>query len=218
MRVLILTDSLGLPRNKPECVSYDETWPAIIKKTQFDILSLSVGGWTTADFKKCIKYYQAFNPDLLIIQIGIVDCAPRFVTKKEKFLLENFTFFGNRVLGWLNKRWIRNFRNITYVNKQEFKHNIQFIINTFPSLQKTVFIEIAGSAEFNNVLPGVDANIHKFNEILKAIPNSIFLSYNNSRIFMSDHHHLNVLGNKILSEKIYEVLVQEKDLFQTCLN
>lgn len=211
MRILILTDSLGLPRFKPERVTYDEIWPVLIRDNKFQIETFSVGGWSSFDFLTYIKYYSAFKPDILIIQVGIVDCAPRFVTKKEKFFIENLPLVGKRLLGYANKKWIRKIRNITYVNPQEFKNNIDLIIRAFPSLQNTFLIEIVGSKEYEHILPGVNFNISKYNEILKSIPNSSFIQYKKNNILMSDHHHINAHGHILLSKKIKEKLNIEKN-------
>lgn len=43
-RILILTDSLGLPRTEPQLVKYEETYISLLRKDGYDVVNLSMGG------------------------------------------------------------------------------------------------------------------------------------------------------------------------------
>ncbi len=70
-KMLIITDSLGLPRPKPEIVEYNDTW---VKKISiyYDVWQYSSGGATISDLYSQIEYHKMFNPDIVLIQSGIL--------------------------------------------------------------------------------------------------------------------------------------------------
>ncbi len=89
--IAIITDSLAMPRVEgDEKIYIQQTWPKqLAQKLGND--------YVFAEFKErardtdSLNLVQVFNesivnvrPDLLIIQIGIVDCAPRIISKKRK--------------------------------------------------------------------------------------------------------------------------------------
>ena len=88
LKVLILTDSLGLPRTSPENLAYEDTWCYSLKD-KYDVLQISIGGGVIGEIYKQCQYYKGFKPDIVIIQMGIVDCAPRILGKTENLLLNS---------------------------------------------------------------------------------------------------------------------------------
>ena len=75
-KLLLITDSLGLPRLFPEKTEYEDTYPNLLKK-HFIIMQYSKGGGTIIELYEQTGYFKAFEPDVIILQSGIVDCAPR---------------------------------------------------------------------------------------------------------------------------------------------
>ncbi len=45
-KILVITDSLGLPRKDPEECLFENTWPFLLKKNGFIIHQVSIGGAT----------------------------------------------------------------------------------------------------------------------------------------------------------------------------
>lgn len=125
-RVLILSDSLALARTKPEICLYEDTYPAFLKKG-FEVHQVSIGGATSADLLKQVHYHKSFNPDVVILQVGIVDCAPRFISRKELDFTYAIGAIGKGLRYMLNKKWIKQIRKISYINKAEFKENLNKI-------------------------------------------------------------------------------------------
>ena len=83
-RVLVISDSLGLPRENPDgIIYYENSWPYLLKE-KFDVIHLGIGGASIDQLVSQAGYYRFANPDFVILQSGIVDCAPRTMTKKEK--------------------------------------------------------------------------------------------------------------------------------------
>lgn len=107
-KLLIFTDSLGLPREKPEIVEYNQTWVNLLK-ANFEILVFSFGGGTVDQMYSQIAYLKMFNPDFVIVQSGIVDCAPRALKQYELEIIKRSRLlskiFGNkRVVSFLRKK------------------------------------------------------------------------------------------------------------------
>lgn len=90
----------------------------------FEIHQCSLGGATSTDLLGQTHYYKAIDPDIVIVQVGIVDCTPRFVTKKEKYLLTKIPVIGNKIIGFINHSFVRKHRNITYILKNQFLKNL----------------------------------------------------------------------------------------------
>lgn len=211
MKILILTDSLGLPRNKPEFCSFDDTWPVLLRKNGRNIHQVSIGAATSQVLLKQVTYQKAFNPNLVIIQVGIVDCAPRFMSNKELDFTGALGACG-RVLRFLfNRKWIKKLRNISYINEVDFKKNILKIQNDFDCPILALGI-LPASSEYENILPGVTKKINLYNNILEQ-NFKYFLSTNETldcNGIMKDHHHLNKTGHYYLF-KIIDEFVQNKE-------
>ena len=212
MKNLILTDSLGLPRHKPEFCSFDDTWPVLLRKNGRNIHQVSIGAATSQVLLKQVTYQKAFNPNLVIIQVGIVDCAPRFMSNKELDFTGALGACGRGLRFLFNRKWIKKLRNISYINEVDFKKNILKIQNDFDCPILALGI-LPASSEYENILPGVTNKINLYNNILEQ-NFKYFLNTNETldcNGIMNDHHHLNKIGHHYLFKKIDE-FIQTKEL------
>jgi hypothetical protein len=124
--ILVLTDSLGLPRSSPETCKFKETWPEILRNEGYKIRQCSIGGGTSSDLAKQVTYYEEVPLRACVIQVGIVDCTPKFATKFEIGIIKKAgSRISNKVLGLLNKKIVRSYRDVTYVNESKFKSNLK---------------------------------------------------------------------------------------------
>ena len=90
MNISIITDSLSMPRVVgKDCVFIHQTWPKILQKRicKSDITVAEFSG--RARDTDCLNSTFLFNeaiefcyPDIVVFQLGIVDCAPRIISKK----------------------------------------------------------------------------------------------------------------------------------------
>ena len=211
MKILILTDSLGLPRIKPEVCSFEKTWPVLLKERYPNIHQVSIGSATTDTLLKQINYHKHFQPDIVVIQVGIVDCAPRFMSRLELEITKSLGLFGKALIKLANRKWIRNLRNITYVKQTKFKKNINSIQDAFNC--PVIFIGIIpATKEYEELLPGVSYKIQTYNSILEKKSN-YFVKTNKISIeggLMTDHHHINTIGHEMLFERIIKTLNEIK--------
>ena len=86
-KILFITDSLAFPRREPEAVMYEDTYIALLKTEfpQCDFIHHGRGGATIVElFKHSIYYHETLRPDLVFMQSGVVDCAPRALTVMQR--------------------------------------------------------------------------------------------------------------------------------------
>ena len=129
IRILLIGDSLGLPRTSPETVGYEDAWPSILKKKlpESQIETLFLGGAKINELHRQIEYYKAFNPHITIVQSGIVDCAPRALTIREKEILNRYWVLRKLFLPVLLRctGLLRKLRNKRYTKPRLFKEYLR---------------------------------------------------------------------------------------------
>jgi hypothetical protein len=205
-RILLLTDSLSLPRSKPEICSLEQTYPELLRSANYTVCTVAIGGANSADLLKQIFYFEGMTFDYIFIQSGIVDCTPRFLKRTELKILRSIPFIGNRIIGLLNKNWIRNFRNITYTPPKKYEQHIQKFITGFPK-QKVYFIGILPANEaYEQAVKNVTNRINQYNLILSNTGNYISMENIPNAGIMSDHHHLTAAGHVYIFESIKKLI------------
>lgn len=213
MRILVLTDSLGLPRGSPSSLEPEQTWIGHFKKHFIDseIVQLSVGGFTTSDLLEQLTYYKHYNPDVVLVQIGIVDCAPRAI-RKDEYFLKRLLQLITKILPTIGKKvygFIRKHRNESYVSLSVFERNVTFVLC---QLSCPVFwVSITGACFYENILPGVSKKIILYNAVLKKVMKEKYIDCLgiDDSCFMGDGHHLNTQGHKMLWQIIHRKIKNE---------
>lgn len=210
-RILIIGDSLCLTRNKPEKVVLSDTWPKLLNENnEFEIIQLGIGGATIRTLYEQAQYYESCYPDILVVQSGIVDCAPRALSWLEKEIINSsrlFNFVANRLMP-INL--MRKYRGLTYTTKYDYKKKVGQFINRFPE-SKIIFIGILpASGDYEKILPGISKKIKMYNEIIeKEITDKQFFLNTDSipmHGIMTDHHHLNSIGHKWLVDSVLDIV------------
>lgn len=213
IKVLIITDSLGLPRPLPEVVEYEETWVNMLSKN-YKVHQISYGGGTIGQLYSQIEYIKMFNPDLVIIQSGIVDCAPRAITKFESDFLNKFRitrFFLKIILKPKTINFLRKNRKCTYTNLFLFENYILKFKKLYG--EKLYWIGIVPANEkYENLIPGITENVSKYNDVIKKQLQGNFISLADFTIqnIMSDHIHLSKQGHQLLFDKIIQITSRVK--------
>ncbi len=206
--VLILTDSLAFPRSEPEFVPYEKTWITLLKRKfpEIDFVHCGRGGASIADlFKHSTYFHGTVQPALVLVQSGVVDCAPRALTVVEQQVLKRLPLIGPLILA-LVKRYaalLRRWRKMSYTPLVDYEAWVE----TYERLFSNVYwIEILpASLEYEMHLQGISAAIHRYNEVLrrrKCIPTSDFTS----KDIMSDYHHLNIYGHQRLAVRLISTI------------
>lgn len=218
-RVLIFSDSLTLPRATPESLLLDETWPFLLRHmlNVYEFVQVTQGGATTTDLINLSKcwLHSSRSPSWLIVQAGIVDCAPRAFTKRELLLrrvLARVTRFFPRV-GKAIFEELRRRRKISYVSTQSFRDNIR-IFRGLAELHgySLLWVPVLGASFYEGILPGVSEKIYEANQILcEELDGRVLNVQLLDGHFMSDGHHLKPAGHAILLKEISARLCEESN-------
>ena len=212
MKILFLTDSLGLPRIFPEdeILDLEDTYSQIIKKNlpDYDLFQITLTG------ELCDKiidqargYLVNWKPDYIIVGIGINDARPNSISVSLKKNILTNLFFKINFLKIIFEKFQKKFlnRKSSSLDIKVFEKKANQLKNTFRN-SKIIWLEIVCGDNYESERPGVLYWKNKFNEKLRKIFGSNFLElnqkFNNKKIFNSDNLHYNKLGHKIISEEI----------------
>ena len=191
----------------------DNTWTYLlaselsnIRPSEFIFYYHCLHGLTT---DSVVEHMQgvlgAYSPDMVVMQVGIVDCYPRAVTKKEAAIASRIP-----LLGKLTHRLVRKYyrelimaRNISYVDIKSFEKNNRAIFDFYEGVEMIVIPIAPPNDRFSEKNPAVRSQVIKYNDILQKIYGERFLdsafSYANlEEIFLSDNYHLSERGNRLL--------------------
>lgn len=213
MKCLCIGDSLALPRKG---VLFSETWFYKCQQAFSDFIifdNRSQWAQTTKALQSpnILEYYQ---PEIVVIHLGIVDCAPRRI-------FENFILNANAVIiKTVFKHLVWRFFNVRYkkfsiISEKQFENNVRdylercknnnvkkvVIISICPPtttfLQKNSAVKIAVE-KYNSILEKI-TDKYEFAEYVCAIPN------NDNKFFLDDGHHINNVGHDVIFKTIYSI-------------
>lgn len=209
MKVLFLTDSLALPRDKPEKVDFGNTYIELFKRanTNIEVQQLSIGGATLNELVKAAKYYKSFNPDVVVLQSGIVDCAPRALRKSEQKFLKRLPFIGKNLLKWIASysTTLRKLRKINYTKINHFQTFMGRLKEVFSESKIIAVAIMPACEEYEKLVPGITENIVSYNQVLKQCHEIIGVNATLDML-MSDFHHLNEKGHQYIFNELQEAL------------
>lgn len=208
--VLILTDSLAFPRCEPEVVFYEQTWVALLKRRfpQIDFVHCGRGGATIVDLFKHSAYYQGtIQPALVLVQSGIVDCAPRALSLIEQQVLQRLPIVGSLVLAVVRKNAarLRRWRGMSYTSLVTYEAWIQTYERHFNNVYWIGILP--ADAEYESRVQGIASAIERYNAVLR-LRNYVSTADFTSLDIMSDHHHLNAVGHHRLAARLADIVQQ----------
>lgn len=207
MKIQIFSDSLALPREVPEKVYYEETYPAKLSKDHI-VAQYSKGAGTIKDLLDQTFYYKMFCPDAVILQSGIVDCAPRPFTQFEEhfFTLNFFTKGCKSILKRLTKSWLRTLRKVAWTKPKKFRFFCEQFKKTYPDTPIFAIGILPPRPEYENLAKGISKRIDEYNKILQDVFGENYIDTSNmpDEGIMSDHHHLTSVGHQFIYDKIIE--------------
>lgn len=215
VKVLIITDSLGFPRSTPDLLLYEETYVSLLKNKfiDYDIIHQGMGGATIRELYNHSSYYHlTLNPDIVFIQSGIVDCAPRALTVIEQYIITRLPYLSKILVSLVkkNSNLLRKYRNIKYTHVEQYQEYIKKFNLLF---NNTYWIGIFPAVDaYEKQVHDIKKSILKYNDILKEENNNNdkYISLINYTEFdiMSDFHHLNKFGHTKLFNDISVLLTR----------
>jgi hypothetical protein len=204
--IVIISDSMSLPRYEPETVSVLETYPALLNRHFGGVINIAYGASSSNNVLWQAGYLKnATVPGVYIFNFGIVDCTPRVLHRGEAWLLRKL---GLRLPEVVTK-WLRQQRLIRKVAPDAFRKNCRAIKAL--SLGELLVLCIApASDEFESEVPGIQASVALYNSILAEEFGDAFcaVELNCHSHIMSDYHHLTVGGHR----QIFEYLRQRLEM------
>ncbi len=216
-RVLLLTDSLGCPREE---IPVKKTWTDMIllkyaKNSEYYFYTECKHGLSVAFLD--LDYIKEINPDLIICQLGIVDASrrafPRLFIRFVSFI-KPLSKIINRFARKYHKKLTR-INNIHYATKEVFRKKLRELLGY---AKKTIFISIAPPGKFLiDSVYNIENDVQVYNDILKKIAEdnnncTIINPYSKEtkteNYILSDGHHLNDYGEILVFNAIDDYLKQ----------
>lgn len=225
MKVVILADSLALPREEvggERC--FEVAYPYLLHESlrhQFGLsaplivergMRLRTVEAVLTDWHEQVLLRTA---DVVVVHVGVVDCAPRiFLRREQRFVANRPRFIREPILRFVhnNRRQIILKRPRVYVPLPRFKRHIEEVTqkgrdSNLLSLVYVNIVEPPDSMEQRS--PGFQVNVRRYNEVLaeqasqprvKLIDlNSAIKENGGSDKLTCDGVHLNVRGHEILA-------------------
>ena len=187
---------------------YEDTYVGLLKAKypQYDFIHQGYGGATIRELLQHTAYFdKTLDPVLVIMQSGVVDCAPRALTRVEQHVVSNLPVLKG-VLVPLVKRhspFLRRVRKITYTSPEDFAGYVGQFEERFGNV---VWIGIVPSTpEWDERVTGIGRQVELFNAVLSKRK---FVSTDNlvAQDIMSDHHHPNTSGHRKIFERLEPVI------------
>lgn len=195
MKILCIGDSLGLPRKG--CL-YEDTWLSLIRARYPDYTFIDhfhgdrLIDSASHDYD---TYYRYYNPDIVIFQQGICDCAPRYIDEKKlltRVIRKLFYSLGLQNLFWRIVKSHNRRLDCVHTRPEQFIDIYSRLIdNIFKNGSKfVVLIKIGHGAD--SVIassPYFNINVDRYNSIIDEIASK----YDN--VYVVDP--LNIINNEM---------------------
>ena len=221
-KILIITDSVSMPRPG---ICYEDTWIAMLKNRfpSFDFMDRSGKGSTSrrlvTEGGGGADLLETYMPAVVILQIGITECAPRLFKKHgfENFLMKRIIprRFIPDYIKYVKKRRGRN-PEITEIPPHEYRNNIQNFAERCEKRNcRLLIIKILKPTSlYLSKSPHVKQNIDLYNSITAEIAGKYSCitlidpleEIENIDHLCVDELHINMKGHRIYYEKIWETL------------
>lgn len=211
MRILLLTDSLGCPRDE---ILVERTWTdRIIRKwgDRATIYTLCRHGLTTASIDK--NWINEIKPDYIVTQVGIVDACRRALGRKGLYVFQRIPIVGKLVNSFCSKHHysITKHRNVHYASSKQFYD----FFNDISKIEKVkiMYIDIAPPGNtMKKKVYNVENDIELYNKKVRSIKNLYSINPYEiveriDDILLQDGHHLNETGQDMVFDSVDRELV-----------
>lgn len=157
-------------------IPYEDTWISLLKKDfpQYDIIDRTARGSTTTRLVTegggGMDLLETYMPDIVILQLGMADCAPRLFDKRsaEFYIVSRIlpARIRQRYIEYVKKHRVRN-PGVTEVAPEQFRANItNFFTRTRAISAKTIIIPILPATDIMiRKSPHVTINVDRYNAI-----------------------------------------------------
>ena len=215
-RIVVIGDSLAAMR-PDDGYKEEERWPYLLKsELGGQMLNVARTYSTTKRLKNDLKNIQFRSDDLIVLQLGIVDCVPRRYKRWQFSLLYRLpSKLREKVLGFLNSVCKVSDKR-RYVQPNDYENNIKaFVSNVSASI---ILIKILPMTEvLYKKKPEVGKSIKLYNEIIDDICNKFdhvkcadIGEHEVKNLTLDDGYHLNKNGHVVIKDSIVATSVPIK--------
>ena len=174
-KIIIITDSVSMPR--PE-IPYEDTWVYLIKKEfpHYDIIDRTGRGSTSTRLVTegggGVDLLETYRPDIVILQLGMAECAPRLFDKKglEFRIVSRMLPDGlrRRYIARVKRRRVRDPR-VTDVAPEQFRRNIAAYFERARAIPTRVIVIpiLPPTREYLRKSPHALGNVERYNQIYR---------------------------------------------------
>jgi len=225
-KVLVLADSLAMPRLQ-DGISYESTYPLLLqehlRRTFRDqsplIIEKAKRSRTIVDVvKDWDEEVVVKQAQVLIVHVGITDCAPRvFLPNETEFLL---TFLPqptvDAIFAYVHEHRPDIIGNTprVYVKPEEFRNGVRTVVRKAKeaNLKGLLFINIlTPSRNLQKRSPHMDENVREYNHILtdECRPPAQVIDVNTllgAECLLDEGIHFNRKGHEILASELNHYL------------
>lgn len=214
----MIGDSLSLPALTPSKVTGCETWPYLVSHME-DHLNKTLffyckHGLTSKEVAEASRnLIPAYEADLIICQVGIVDCYPRALKKFELSLILRAGFIGKMIhrLVQMYYTTITTRRNITYVSEDHFRSSLQVLKDQNIPIVYVPILPCAPNLHVRNTK--LKKNIAGYNRVMSeilgerhAIPVEDLVE---DKFYSNDGYHLSMLGHEMIAQRLHLKLIND---------
>lgn len=220
-RIVLVTDSLGMPRGEPDNIPLEETWPNMVYqkyKNNCEVFFFPQRAMTTKDVvQKSTDCISLMKPDIIVIQVGIVDSCRRIFPRRMTILLGVLHLYDFMYKYFFKRhyyQWTR-FIKTQMVNRDSFRANVSRILAEAKKAKaKCIMIAIAPPGKYvKDMVYDIKNDIEEYNKILKeetenknGILADPYYGRDLETFLLKDGQHLNSLGAKYVFDELDKIL------------
>ncbi|MCK6551387.1 SGNH/GDSL hydrolase family protein [Myxococcota bacterium] len=235
-RIVTVTDSLGMPRVVgDEALRWEEIWPKRVERalnergTAVEIICCGARARTSGDLLGTeLQEHVVFKrPDVVVVEVGVTDCAPRVFSKNEKRLL-NTPVVPARVRDWIVQRRSAKRLEITakaplarvYTPPDRFEADLRAYARALREqpwpISLVILPIVAHAARMAKKSSRHDENVALYNGILDKIARDVDATFVAQQTllpgrdvdawFFQDGYHITPEGARVLAEHLTPIL------------
>ncbi len=225
-RIVAIADSLAMPRNEgADQLRWEETWPYVLQKQLPNTEVINCSSRAKSSVKLAMggdldEHIFLKQPNLAIVQVGIVDCAPRLFSPREKKMLGKLPqLLRDKIIAFMSARRA----SITAqdplakveVGPEAFINSLRrFVHESRKKCDGLSFLFIPMVAHLETMekkSPGASHNIALYNRLLFKFCEQESLglaeilhviSGDDPTLFCSDGYHLSKTGSDLLARHL----------------
>jgi len=235
MKIVIMADSLAMAREGETNVPFDVTYPYLLDQS----LRRRLGSAAPLVIERGMRrrtieyvldeWYELVDlrrAEVVVVHVGIVDCAPRVFLRRERQFVENLrpAFLRQAVLNNVHRhrRAIVNMRKKVYVPVDRFNALVGQVAARAKAskLRSLIFVNIiTPPAEMDERSPGFIRNAGIYNQILRTHAEAsgahlidldrMIKEAGGAEQLTVDGIHLNEAGHAMLAEEIEKIVLSQ---------